>query len=73
MELDLQSLSGLHVHSHTHWLRPRTTPSLSFGLIYTERYWSVKIDDISLDPLVRVQCVHMRTTVCNYVYEGLLS
>jgi hypothetical protein len=23
MELDLQSLFGLHVHSYTHWLRPR--------------------------------------------------
>ncbi len=23
MELDLQSLFGLHVHSSTHWLRPR--------------------------------------------------
>ncbi len=29
MELDLQSLFGLHVHSCTHWLRPP-----HFGLIY---------------------------------------
>jgi hypothetical protein len=33
MELDLQSLFGLHVHSFSHWLRPRTPPPL-FGLIY---------------------------------------
>jgi hypothetical protein len=26
MDLDLQSLFGLHVHSCTHWLRPRTPP-----------------------------------------------
>ncbi len=38
MELDLQSLFRLHVHSCIHWLRlrPRTTPPLppAFGLIY---------------------------------------
>ncbi len=35
MELDLQSLFGLHVHSSTHWLRPRNSPpSPAFGLIY---------------------------------------
>jgi hypothetical protein len=26
MELDLRSLFGLHVHSYTHWLRPRNPP-----------------------------------------------
>jgi hypothetical protein len=26
MELDVQSLFGLHVHSCTHWLRPRNLP-----------------------------------------------
>jgi hypothetical protein len=26
MELDLQSLFGLHVHSCTHWLKPRNSP-----------------------------------------------
>jgi hypothetical protein len=26
MELDLQSLFGLHVHSCTHWLRPPPKP-----------------------------------------------
>jgi hypothetical protein len=42
MELDLQSLFGLDRHRCTHGLRPR---------IWTHirgRYWSAKIDDISL-------------------------
>ncbi len=39
MELDLQSLFGLHVHSCTHLLRPRNSPPPlalppAFGLIY---------------------------------------
>jgi len=37
MELDLQSLVWIHVHSCTHWLRPRNLPPpspLAFGLIY---------------------------------------
>jgi hypothetical protein len=38
MELDLQSLFGLYVHSCTHWLRSRTSlpppPHPAFGLIY---------------------------------------
>ncbi len=33
MELDFQSLFGLHVHICTHWLRPRNIPP-AFGLIY---------------------------------------
>jgi hypothetical protein len=33
-ESDRQSLFGLHVHSCTHWLRPRNSPPLpAFGLI----------------------------------------
>ncbi len=39
------------VHSCPHWLRPRELPpplSPAFGLIYEGRYWSAKIDDISL-------------------------
>ncbi len=32
IELDLQSLFGLHVHSCTHWLRPRNPPPPAFGL-----------------------------------------
>ncbi len=50
MELDLQSLFGLHVHSCTHWLRPRTPPPStprSWAHI-RGRYWSAKIDDIFL-------------------------
>ncbi len=38
------------MHSCTHWLRPRN-PSPPFGLIYEGRYWSTKIDDISMQPL----------------------
>ncbi len=35
MELDLQSLFGLHVQRCTHWLRPRILPSHpACGLIY---------------------------------------
>jgi hypothetical protein len=52
MELDLQSSFGLYVspdvHSCSHWLRPRNPPPPAFGLIYEERFWSAKIDDISL-------------------------
>jgi len=42
MKLDLQSLFGLRVHSCTHWLRPRIWAHIR------GRYWSAKIDDISL-------------------------
>ena len=36
MELDLQSLLGLHVHSCAHWLRLRNIPPPLFGLtLYT--------------------------------------
>ncbi len=49
MELDLQSLFGLDVTWCSHWLRPRNpSPPLAFGLTYEGRYWSAKIDDISL-------------------------
>ncbi len=34
MELDLQNLFGLHVHSWTHWLRPRNPPP------FTPRIWA---------------------------------
>ncbi len=51
MEVDLQSLFGLHssmscdVHSCSHWLRPRNSlpPPVLRG-----RYWLAKINDISL-------------------------
>jgi hypothetical protein len=49
MELDLQSLFGLHVHSCTHWLRPpQLPPSHAFGLIYEGAIGKAKIDEISL-------------------------
>jgi hypothetical protein len=46
MEIDLQSLVGLHVYSLAE--TPQLPPPLAFGLIYPGRYWSAKIDDISL-------------------------
>ena len=36
VELDLQSLFGLHVHSCTHWLRPRNPQRPAFGLLYED-------------------------------------
>jgi hypothetical protein len=40
------------VHSCTHCLRPRTPPpSPRIWAHIRERYWSAKIDDISLNPL----------------------
>ncbi len=42
IELDLQSLFGLHVHSCTHWLRPSNSPA--FGLIYSTRALLVSQD-----------------------------
>ncbi len=51
MELDFQSVFGLHVHSCTHWLRPRNPPpSPRIWAHIRGRYWSAKIDDISLWP-----------------------
>ncbi len=53
VELDLQSLFGLHAHSFTHWLRPRNTPPPPSPRIWAHirgRSWSAKIDDISLWP-----------------------
>jgi hypothetical protein len=52
MELDLQILFGLHVHSWTHWLIPLQLPPLpAFGLIYEGAIGrKAKIDDISLWP-----------------------
>ncbi len=39
MELDLESLFGLHVHSCTHWLRPRTPPAPRIWAHIRGRYW----------------------------------
>jgi hypothetical protein len=50
MELDLQSLFWLHVQSFSHWLRSRNPPPPHFWAhrLVRWRYWSAKIDDISL-------------------------
>ncbi len=49
IELDLRSLFGLHVHSRTHWLRPRNAshPPRIWAHV-RGRYWSAKIDDITV-------------------------
>ncbi len=49
MELDHQSLFGLRMLSCTHWLRPRNrNPIPRIWAHIRGRYWSAKIDDISL-------------------------
>jgi hypothetical protein len=50
MELDFQCLFGLHVYSCTNWLRPRNPPPPPprMSAHIRGRYWSAKIDDISL-------------------------
>ncbi len=58
MELDRQSLFGLHVYGCTHWLRPlKQTPTCRIWAHIRGRYWSAKIDDISLrsPPMYRYQ------------------
>ncbi len=53
MELDLQSLFVLHVHSCTHWQKETPQPPPPFPCIWAhirDRYWSAKINDISLWP-----------------------
>jgi hypothetical protein len=55
MELDLQSLFGLHVRRYSilNGLNPATPPHPSaFGLIYKGAIGQAKIDDISLWPPV---------------------
>jgi hypothetical protein len=50
MELDLKSLFGLHVHSCT-WYSLAETPQHPPPRIWAHirgRYWSAKVDDISL-------------------------
>jgi hypothetical protein len=81
MELlvDLQSLFALHVHTivhcavhgstGTHWLRSRNPPpSPRIWAHIRGRYWSAKIDDISLWPSW-LNCSiyeHLRSTYCIY-------
>jgi len=56
MELHLQSLFELHVHNCTHWLRPRN--SIWAHIHVRGRYWSAKIDDISMWLLVLPHCLY---------------
>ncbi len=52
MEVDLQSLFGLHVtwcaQLYSWAETPKLPPPPAFGLVLRGRYWSAKIDDISL-------------------------
>jgi hypothetical protein len=48
MELDLHSLFGLQVHSCTHLLGPRNPHPPGNWAHIRGRYWSAKIEDISL-------------------------
>jgi hypothetical protein len=51
MELALQSLFGLHVHSCTHWLKPRNRkPQPPHLGSYARAQLVAKIDDIFCDP-----------------------
>jgi hypothetical protein len=54
MEVDLQSLFGLHVtlceQLYSLSETPQLPPPPAFGLLLRGRYWSAKIDDISLSP-----------------------
>jgi hypothetical protein len=52
MELDLQSLFGLRVHSCTHWLRP---PPHAFGLIYEGAIGHPRKTTSLCDPLSMTQ------------------
>jgi hypothetical protein len=53
MELDLQSLFGLYVHSCPHWLTPRISPpSSTFGLIYEDSIGQPRKTTSLSDPLV---------------------
>jgi hypothetical protein len=56
MELDLQTLFGLHEHSSTNWPRsqkfrnPPPPPPPRIWAHIRGRYWSARTDDISLCP-----------------------
>ncbi len=55
MDSDLQSLFGLHVHSCTHLAETPQPPSPRNWAHIRGRYWSAKIDDISLWPPSQAQ------------------
>jgi hypothetical protein len=64
MELDLQSLFGLHVHSCIHWLRPPRNP-LPSSCIWAHirgRYWSAKIDPLGYSK-GESSCIGVPTTM----------
>ncbi len=72
MEVDLQSLFGLQVtwcaQLYSLAETPHSLPPPAFGLVLRGRYWSAKIDDISLyppatAPLAGVVTIYAKTTV----------
>jgi hypothetical protein len=72
LELDLRSLFGLRVHSCTHWLRPRNSPLPRHLGSYRGRYWSAKINEISLWPLAPTPPASLRVLCWNFktIYRG---
>jgi hypothetical protein len=48
IELDLQSLFELHLHSCSYWLRPPNSPPPRIWAHIRGSYWSAKIDLIFL-------------------------
>jgi hypothetical protein len=50
MEFDLQNLCGLHVHSCTYMGETPQHPPPPIWANIRGRYWSAKINDISLGP-----------------------
>jgi hypothetical protein len=67
MELDLESVFGLHVPSCTHWLRPRNLHPPRIWAHKRGRYWSAKIDDISLWPVC--QCEPWTSPVASFLVD----
>ncbi len=55
MEFGLKSLFGLHLHSCTHWLRPRNHPlPPAFGLMYEGAIGQPRYTASFSDPLVYI-------------------
>jgi hypothetical protein len=72
MELDLQSLFGLHVLEQQYSLAetPYPPPPRIWAHI-KGHYWSAKIDDISLRPPASYPPVSMQQLTINRVFLGL--
>ncbi len=73
MELDLQSLYGLHVYSCTHLPRPSNSPSTRSWAHIRGHYWSAKIDDISLEASSQYMQAYYRTVLLKRVLTGRMD